>query len=142
MQKREITLHKVNGLNEAIKIEAVGEPGTGGANTLYLLTLLPESDDPEARQELPINYQEGPIKDVFMDANGFTTEAFLAIQIDRMMGFQYARLPDGSFDLNTPGKFACQENDEALNHLRLALEALQRRTKQRLARGVEGTLVK
>jgi len=38
------------------------------------------------------------------------------------------------------GKFACMANDVALKHLHAALEALQLRTEEREARGVEGTL--
>jgi hypothetical protein len=37
------------------------------------------------------------------------------------------------------GKFACEENAEALQHLEAAIESLERRTRGREARRVEGT---
>ena len=35
---REIATHKVNGLNEALNIEVVDEPGPGNANHHYVIT--------------------------------------------------------------------------------------------------------
>jgi hypothetical protein len=55
-----------------------------------------------------------------------TDEALLAIQIDRLRSFQ-------------SGKFACRENAIALTHLEEAMMWLNKRTENRLARGVEGT---
>jgi len=37
------------------------------------------------------------------------------------------------------GKFNCPENTSAIDHLQLALEALENRTKNRFKRNVEGT---
>lgn len=56
-----------------------------------------------------------------------------------MRGFQYGRKPDGSFDESMRGKYACRENALALTALEEALMWLQKRTRDRLARGVEGT---
>ena len=125
-----ITSHKLNGLNDAIHIAAVDEPGPGGANHDYLLVLDPEpnkTNDQERTQlarVLRINFQNGPIKEGF---NGFTNEAILAVLIHRMEGFQ-------------SGQFKCRENAIALTHLEEAMMWLQKRTRDRMARGVEGTL--
>lgn len=137
MNLRQIRDHELNGLNEAISLFAVGEPGSGGANIEYKIVLATKQG-----REVTINYQEGPIQDVQEHGNGFTTEVMVAIQIDRMRGFQYGRNPDGTFNFDIPGRFACLENAEALKHLESALFWLQKRTKDRLARGVEGKLEK
>lgn len=133
-----ITDHKVNGLNEAINIVAVDEPGPGGANHRYDLRLIgPSPVGGIATGSLFIDFQNGPIKEA--GYNGISNEALLAVLIDRMRGFQHARKLDGSFDYSTRGKFACKENACALTHLEEALMWLQNRTRDRMDRGVEGT---
>lgn len=117
---REITSHKVNGVNEALKVFAVDEPGHGGANHGYSI----EGYGGKGGNAITILFQNGPIKVV--GVNGITHEALLAILIDRLEAFQ-------------SGPYACQENFEALAGCRHALGALQRRTKARAERGVEGT---
>lgn len=114
---RELSGHKVNGCNEALGVRAVDEPGRGGASHVYHITGYDENG-------LMILFQDGPIKEV--GTNGVTHEALLAILIDRLEGFQ-------------SGPYKCDDNQEALDHLRGAQGVLQRRTKARLARGVEGT---
>lgn len=57
--------------------------------------------------------------------NGLSGEALLAIVIDRLRSFQ-------------AGQYASNENMHALIDLTSALDWLQKRTKDRLARGVEG----
>ncbi len=71
-----------------------------------------------------IPFQNSPIKEV--GVNGVTQEALLAVVIDRLRSFQ-------------AGPFACAENALALSHCEQALVLLQIRTRNRLARGVEGT---
>lgn len=127
---RIITDHKVNGLNDAITIIAKDAPGSGGANHDYLL-VLDKGGDPEVTAAMPslhIKFQNGPVKSP-EDFNGFTNEALLAVLIDRMRGFQ-------------SGPFACRENACALTHMEEAMMWLQKRTRDRIARGVEGTLQK
>jgi len=122
---RKITDHKLNGLNEALRIEA-GEPGPGGAPLYYGITLEPEGLP--AAETVHLKFQNGPIKTP-EDFNGLTNEALLAVLIDRMRGFQ-------------DSQFKCKENACALTHMEEALMWLQKRTRDRLARGVEGTLQK
>lgn len=118
---REITTHKVNGCNDALKVAAADEPGSGGANHVYDIT--PTRGNAKG---VRIEFQNGPLNDE-NPPNGLTNEALLAICIDRLRGFQ-------------SGKFACRENAIALTHLEDAVHWLQHRTNERLKRGVEGTL--
>ena len=121
---RIITDHKLNGLNDAIEITAIDDPGPGGANHNYCVVL-----HPPGRPSFHIGqvvFQNGPIATP-ADMNGLTNEALLAVLIDRMRGFQ-------------SGQFKCRENAIALTHLEDALHWLQHRTRQRMQRGVEGTL--
>ena len=149
---RTITDHKTNGLNEAITITA-DAPGSGGASHIYTL-FIPDSvpTKPGVTVHHVINFQNGPIQSP-ADFNGLTNEALLAVLIDRMRGFQHQRigvllaakgeaLVSEEFDFNSRGKFACRENACALTHLEEALMWLQKRTLDRVKRGVEGTLNK
>lgn len=118
---REITTHKINECNEALKIQVLDEPGQGGACHRYVIKF--EVKD-GSREAWGIGFQNGPIKEV--GVNGITHEALLAILIDRLRGFQ-------------SGAYACYENEAALMYLEHALAWLHRRTREREARGVEGT---
>jgi hypothetical protein len=71
-----------------------------------------------------IRFQNGPIKEV--GVNGITQEALLAIVMDRLRSFQ-------------AGPYACRENAVALTYIETAQMWLQKRTRDRLARGVEST---
>lgn len=68
-----------------------------------------------ADRKIAIPFQHGVVKAVL-----------LAIVIDRLQGFQ-------------EGAFSCRENAVALTHLETALMWLQKRTRDRVVRGVEGT---
>lgn len=122
---RLITDHKVNGLNEAITLTATDHPGQGGANHHYKLDLTAGAPT-SGGQELLINFQNGPVLEA--GYNGFTNEALLAVVIDRMRGFQ-------------SGPFKCRENAIALTHMEDALMWLQKRTRDRIYREVEGKTV-
>lgn len=117
---RELTSHKVNGLNEALKIEVLDEPGHGGACHEYKISNPDETHFCGNR----ISFQNGPIAEA--GVNGISQEALLAIVEDRLLGFQ-------------SGQYATADNAEALSHVQVAMECLHRRTKERLDRGVEGT---
>jgi hypothetical protein len=123
---RTITDHKLNGLNEALKIQVTDEPGAGGANHVYVV-YIDESlrnDPKDGTVHVTINFQNGPIQEE--GVNGISGEALMAIQIDRLRSFQ-------------AGPYACRENALALTALEESLMWLQKRTRDRLARGVEGT---
>lgn len=116
---RKIDTHKVFGdPAEQLEIAVIDEPGAGGANHEYVIT--------HPIGEHRISFQNGPIKEV--GVNGITQEALLAVVIDRLRAFQ-------------AGPFASRENAIALTHCEDALMWLQRRTVDRIRRGVEGRSV-
>lgn len=120
---RTLTDHIVSG-DQAVQLEIIvtDEPGTGGANHRY--EIYEAAREGKTRRCTEINFQNGPIKEA--GVNGITQEALLAITIDRLRSFQ-------------SGPYACDDNQNALNHCEDALKALQKRTVARIARGVEGT---
>ena len=119
---RTLTDHKVNECNDTLQISVLDEPGAGGANHHY--EIRHTEDDPSKSFVYGIEFQKGPIKEA--GVNGLTQEALLAICADRLRSFQ-------------AGQFACRENAVALTHIETAQMWLQKRTRERLARGVEGT---
>jgi hypothetical protein len=129
---REITSHIVNPANDTIKIEVTDEPGAGGANHRYKLSGMSlnqnasriTAEDPIAF--LTVLFQNGPINE--RGVNGVTQEALLAIVADRLECFQ-------------AGPFASEYNAKALEHVKAAQESLLQRTRDRMARGVEGRSV-
>lgn len=114
---RTIEDHKVNPANDKVTITVVDEPGAGGANHEYDVTL------PDGRKTR-ISFQNGPIAEA--GVNGLTQEVLLAIVTDRLRSFQ-------------AGPFACRENGIALEKIEEAQDWLLRRTRARMQRGVEGT---
>ena len=136
---REITDHKLNGINEALKVIAIDRPGPGGANHKYAIELHPEGGE-SPKHAVVLSFQNGPIGSP-ADMNGITGEALLAVLIDRLRGFQFTRDEAGNFT-KAPGPFACRENAIALTKIEEALMWLQKRTRERMARGVEGTIQK
>lgn len=132
---RELTGHRVNPANDTLKIEVLDEPGSGGANHCYAVTGFDYANNPAVPSHTLASYlkdedtafvlfQNGPIAEV--GVNGITHEALLAILIDRLEAFQ-------------AGPYASADNQDALDAMRTAQSALQRRTLRRMARGVEGT---
>lgn len=118
---RELTSHKVNGLNELLRIEVLDEPGPGGACHKYHVGSVIGN-----AIGVLIEFQKGPLKEA--PPNGLSIEALLAIVKDRLEGFQ-------------SGPFACEPNQAALYYVGRAMEVLHGRTKERLERGVEGLSV-
>jgi hypothetical protein len=121
---RDITSHKINTLNECIKIQATDDPGSGGANHEYKICGVQGPLDHHPIPTIDIRFQNGPIQEV--GANGISNESLLAIVEDRLKGFQ-------------SGQFACRENALALTHLQESMHWLNHRTRERMQRGVEGT---
>lgn len=113
---RQILDHTINPANEALYVDAVDEPGHGGANHEYQIS--------SPGFGYTIKFQNGPINEV--GVNGVTNEALMAVCVDRLRGFQN-------------GPYACRENALALTKLEEALHWLHSRTRARAARGVEGT---
>lgn len=133
---RELKSHTTNPANEAIKIVVGDEPSHTGANHRYEITGFDTETNPSkesvdgyshSKSRDVILFQNGAIPDV--GVNGITHEVFLAILIDRVEGFQR-------------GPFACRENAIALTKMQEALMWFQKRTLDRMARGVEGQHIK
>lgn len=151
---RQLTDHKLNGLNEALAIDVLDEPGQGGANHQYMISwgevkrgprptiaqieeLLAKDDKTKISLQpdggiaigntTTISFQNGPIQEA--GVNGISQEALVAIVIDRLRSFQ-------------AGPYACRENAVALTQFEQGLMWLQKRTRDRMARGVEGTNAK
>jgi hypothetical protein len=123
---RFITSHKEHPgdteLNQNLNIAVLDGPGPGNACHEYEISAVGDNSQfPPVR----IRFQRGPIKEIGL-VNGLSQEVLTAILIDRLEGFQ-------------SGPYACDDNSEALKAYRVALAALQRRTRERQARGVEGT---
>lgn len=116
---REITDHEVPGAESNLKIRVLDEPGQGGACHEYAII----TKEGPISHGCRISFQNGPIKEV--GVNGVTQEALLAVVIDRLRSFQ-------------AGPFACSANAMALGHCESGLRNLQERTRERVARGVEG----
>ena len=121
---RELTSHRVNGLNESLRVLVMDEPGQGNACHEYRIEFAHNGDACIAQE---IKFQNGPIQEA--GVNGISNEALLAIVEDRLLGFQ-------------SGQFACRENAVALTKLQECMMWLQKRTRDRMARGVEGTNAK
>lgn len=129
---RELTSHKINGLNEEIRIQVIDEPGAGGACHRYKVGIpmidpvesQPAENSRRMRSHCDIHFQEGPITEAGL--NGISNEALLAVVEDRLKGFQ-------------SGQYSCRENALALTHVQDAMHWLHHRTRERVARGVEGT---
>lgn len=122
--KRVVTSHKVNGLNDALSIHVMDDPGPGNANHIYWIEFPVGIGPPGC---VIIDFQNGPVKEA--GVNGISNEALLAIVADRLLGFQ-------------AGAYACRENAIALTKIQEAMHWLHHRTNERLQRGVEGTMAK
>lgn len=95
-------------------------PGQGGACHEYKVG--PSEYDGTEEEFAKINFQNGSIKE--SGVNGCQNEDLIAIVVDRLQGFQN-------------GDFKCRENAIALTHLETALLWLNKRTKDRIDRGVD-----
>lgn len=107
--------------DNGICVEALGIPGLQGVQGHNYRILHVIEDDAWPLAEL--RFQNGPVPTE--GVNGITTESVLAALKHRLEALN--------------GMFSCAENEEAIDHVSKALEALERRTANRKARNVEGT---
>ena len=115
------TIQKRENLNEVYRY---GNPGPGGAYHDYEIV---DPNDPEVALAC-IEFQKGPRKDP--DArHGVLDTDLLEIVRDRLTAFQ-------------SGPYACRENACALHHIEEALLWMNKRTEDRIERGVLGTMNK
>lgn len=123
---RTITHHSVPGKADTVTVEAVGDPGAGGAPVEYHLSWSEpvQGGSYSSLQTTKLRFQSRPVPE---GINGITNEALLAVVLDRLQAFQQ-------------GPFPCQENREAIRSVFEALYWLQKRTVVRMERNVEGEL--
>ena len=110
------------------QVVALGEKGAGGANHAYRvvsMATIGENETPAVYAN--VDFQHGAIKE--NGINGCHNEDLIAIVIDRLQSFQ-------------AGDFPCRENAIAITKLEEALLWLNKRTDDRIRRGVEGLSVK
>jgi hypothetical protein len=113
--------HKVNPANDVIAVVVTDEPGSGGANHVYEVSGYTSKTGAMGTR---IEFQDGPINEA--GVNGLTQEVLLAIVADRLRSFQ-------------KGPYSSRYNALALTHIEDAQNWLNRRTLERMRRGVEGT---
>lgn len=116
---KDLTDHKVNPANDKLVVQAIDAQGSGGAHHQYVIGGFPAGPT-------LIQFQNGPISEDGNGVNGITHEALLAIVADRLRDFQ-------------KGPYASRYNALALTHIEDAQNWLNRRTLDRMRRGVEGT---
>ena len=108
-----IDTHHVEGYGYNINIKAVPVERYGLPSYTYQLTK--DYTDKSWYQYIKeLSFQVGDPK--VYGVNGVTNEALLAIMIHRLQGFQ------------NNSSTNCSENQEAINHMELAMEALHSRT--------------
>jgi len=122
---KRITEHLVAGEENGphLVVAAVGQLSNGGAHHFYQIRGKNSADAAATSAVASIEFQCGAVKEVGI--NGVQSTALIAIMLDQLRDFQ-------------TGPFACEDNVDAIEHLKAALTALQRRTRDRIARGVEG----
>jgi hypothetical protein len=103
------------------RVGVLDEAGQGGACHKYTIEDARMPNDPVVLGS--VLFQNGPIQE--HGVNGVQNEDLLAIVIHRLQCFQ-------------GGKFACRENAIALTKCQEALMWLEKRTADRVSRGVEG----
>lgn len=113
--------HKVNPANDSIQVSVFDAVGNGGAHHVYHASWAGKDGIQQVRV---IDFQNGPINEC--GVNGLTHEVLLAIVADRLRSFQ-------------KGPFATRYNALALTAIEEAQNWLNRRTLERMRRGVEGT---
>lgn len=129
-QEKVEKMRKVDiGTSRFTEVFATDERGAGNANHEYdVYSATPEGSTIVNEERFAfIRFQNGPIKE--NGVNGCHNEDLIAVVIDRLQGFQ-------------AGEFSCRENAIAITKLEEALLWLNKRTQDRIRRGVEGTNIK
>ena len=111
--------HEFGAVGEKLEIAKIADAVSGECYT-YAISI-----ENEELQE--IVFQHGVVPE--HGVNGITEGALLAVVADRLRGHQ-------------SGPFGCRENALALTKIEEALHWMEARTKDRLKRGVEGSLAK
>ena len=112
-KNQKLTDHVTNICNEQIEV------------TVYKAGHTYRVDVP-GESSVTLSFQDGPVLEDGNGVNGITNEVLHAILIDRMRFLQ-------------AGEYPCRENALALTNIEQSLMWLHKRTRDREARGVEGT---
>lgn len=113
----ELKVSEIGGHNTNLTVLCLDEPmQPNNACHLYSIEVGPVP-------AVTLAFQRGPVKE--NGINGISNEVLLSIVAHRFEGFQR-------------GKFACEDNEEALNHIYEALKVMARRTSGRILAQVEG----
>lgn len=110
------------GDNRYTQVEVIDEPNEK-SKACYSYAIVPAKTT-GAVPFAHVHFQDGPIKEAGI--NGCHNEDLLTIVIDRLQGFQSS-------------EYKCRENAIALTKIEEALLWLNKRSRNREARGVEGT---
>lgn len=109
-----------------VRVMSLDEPNFGAHHVFAIIEKDAETIKEDTSAVGFLSFQKGPVREVGL--NGITHEALLEVIIDRLNGFQGT-------------EFKCPDNEQAIYGCTVALEALNRRTKDRESRGVEGLSV-
>jgi len=122
----QVTTHQVGPLNEQLEVfsECMGHK----ADHRYTIRGFDGQENPaifggESIDQIVLPFQWGPLEDG--QPNGISIEVLLAVARDRLEQFQMSDM-------------ACEENEEAIGCIKAAMGALDRRHRDRVARGVLG----
>lgn len=120
-----IEIYGINQTNKALQLRVADEPAFGACHK-YEVAVIDKTGLELPKKICDIQFQTGPVQEA--GVNGITHEALLSIVIHRLTSFQ-------------SGSFACRENAVALTHIESALMWLEKRTRDRIKRNVEGLSV-
>lgn len=119
MEEQAKSAYRLIGDARYTQVAACDEPRQTACHRFVVLES--KSDEKVLQQ---IKFQNGPIKEA--GVNGVHNEDLLVIVLDRLQGFQNS-------------EFKCRENAIAITKIEEALLWLNKRTRDREIRGVEGT---
>jgi hypothetical protein len=160
---RELTAHRVNGLNEALRVFVLDQPGSGGACHDYVV-LVPAGADtlwPAAQPDIytiatsPTEERLLMWRDRAMVVSADRKDSVGPLYIPQRIRFQNGPVKESGYNGNSheallailldrlegfqAGQYKNHDNQMALDHLQTARLFLHKRTMDRVARGVEGT---
>lgn len=118
----ELTKHLVKGNpSDELKVRRYNKEDSGAYSSYEIDT--GSNDRTGSAICVRLDFQKGPVGE--SGVNGLTNEVLLAVVLDRLSGFQ-------------TGPFPCNDNKDAITAISDGLEILKGRTRERMARGVEG----
>lgn len=166
---RELTSHRVNGLNEAIRVFVLDAPGAGFACHDYIVLVPMSEKDQDINHPEQINWDRCSERHSWTDKNSLapytliisTTSAAIikdetiAFFTFQRIQFQNGPVKEAGYNGNShealiavlldrlehfqEGPYRCRDNQMAIDHLDEVRLWLHKRTMDRVTRNVEGT---